>query len=294
MMLIDSVSINPKLSHSERPLLSMKKTAILIYSLILPLLIFAATHSEDYLVVDNKGHFIRANPLNRYLSLFCKEELLDDYVNNFCVSNWPNYTRHWEIKDDRLYLVKIESNKQEQYPLDLLFPLYDGSPIDAKWFTGIMSYRWENSPIIQLNREYYEEEAVISVVKGGVDDRFKIDHRERWISYSRRLMEKYRPLAYDIPNFPSDSPGSAGRMAEFLEDAFSVVTHPAEKPSVYYPIIRIEFNADLDALQLKEAHRELSSYELLETVAEETHTTMDITISNRVVIYEIKETESVQ
>lgn len=284
----------------------MKRTTTLILcSLILPLWIFAQ-QAEDYVVIDGKGHFVRADPLYRYLNNMSQQKLLDDYVNNFCEPYWPDYTRYWEIKNGRLYLLKIETdNKEVEYPLGLLFPGYDGSPVRAVWFSGILSYRSGDSPVIQLNREYYEEEEVVRMVNGVVHERFKIDHRERWISYSKRLMEKYRPLIDYNPDSPNGAPpgpeegmvvsnnvpGSEGGMVEFLEDAFSVVTHPPEKPSVYFPIIRIKFNADLEGLQLTKAHGELTSYTLLEAIVTETQTVLDVTVSNQLVIYEIKENE---
>ncbi|RKX43455.1 MAG: hypothetical protein DRP64_08160 [Verrucomicrobia bacterium] len=267
-------------------------TLLILCSLILPLWILAE-QSEDHLIVDGKGQFVRADPLNRYLSNFCKEERLDAYIDNFCVPHWPDYTRYWELKDKRLYLLKIAGDKtEEEYPLELLFPLYDGSPVEAKWFTGIVSSRLGDSPVIQLNREFYEEESVIRFVKGKEVERFTIDHRERWISYSKRLMDKHHLLADHDLEFPGDSLDTDGGMVEFLEDVFSPVTHPSDKPSKYYPVIEIEFNADLDGLKLKEAHRGLSGYELLETVAEETRTVLDVAISNRMVFFEIREPEA--
>ncbi|MEN8255841.1 MAG: hypothetical protein ABFR33_10280 [Verrucomicrobiota bacterium] len=272
----------------------MKKSTILILcSLILPLWILAQ-QSEDYLMVDGEGRFVRADPLNRYLTYFCKEDRLDAYVNNFIDPYWPDYTRYWELKDKRLYLLKIETdNKEVEYPLDLLFPLYDGSPVEAKWFSGNVSSRLGDSPVIQLNREFFEEESVIRFVKGVEVERFIIDHRERWISYSKRLMDKHHLLDDEELEFPGDSPSSNGGMVEFLEDVFFPVTNPKEKPSIYYPIVVIEFNADLEGLKLTEAHRELSGYKLLETVAEETQTDLNVAISNRVVIYEIKDRKPV-
>jgi hypothetical protein len=271
----------------------MKKAAILILcNLILPLWL-VAQQVEDYVVVDGKGHFVRADLLYRYLAKMSQKQLLDDYVNNFCVPYWPDYTRYWEIKDKWLYLVKIETDdKKVEYPLDLLFPDYDGSPVKATWFSGIMSYRSGDSPVIQLNREYYQEEEVVRMIDGKVAERSRVDHRERWISYAMRLMDKFRPLEGDSPGFPVGGPNYEGDMVEFLENAFSVVTHPEEEPSVYFPIIQVEFNADLEDLQLTEAHKELTSYNLLEAIARETQTVLGVAVSNQVVIFEIKENES--
>ena len=58
----------------------MKKTNTLILcSLMLPLWIFAQ-QAEDHVVVDGKGHYVRADPLYRYLCNGCREDLLDEYI----------------------------------------------------------------------------------------------------------------------------------------------------------------------------------------------------------------------
>jgi len=269
----------------------MKTTTILaICGLVLPLWI-SAQQTEDYLDMGDEGHFIRADPLNKYLSCFCKEDLLEKYVDTFCIPYWPDYTRYWELKDKRLYLVKIETDNQEvEYPLDLLFPQYDGSPIHAKWFSGIVSYRKGDSPAIQLNREFHEEESVVQFYKGVEIERFVTNHKDRWISYATRIMERYHPLDGTDPIPPGGYPADEGGMVEYLADVLSIVTN-REKPSSFNPIIQVEFTGDLDGFQLTEAHRELSCYGLLKAVAEETQAILDATVTNRVVVYRIRNRE---
>jgi hypothetical protein len=267
----------------------MSRFWIIFFSMLVPLWGGAEqTHSEDYLEVDGQGHYIRADPLNRYLSSYCSMNRLEDYVNNFCIPFWPNYTRYWEVEDDQLYLVKIENSDRQQYPLELLFPQFEGGPVLANWFSGIVSYRKDDSPLIKLNREFYEEEDVIRFVNGKEVERFTINHRERWLSYARRIMDRYRPLAGFSPDIPEVSTNSPVLMNDFLAEAFAVVTHPKEKPSLYTPVIAIKFKTDLNDFKVTEALGELSSYELLERIAEETGSALNTTISNRVVTYEIR------
>jgi len=271
---------------------TMKKAAALAYCLVFPLLAFASPdHTDDYLVVGDRGYYIRANPLDKFLSYSCKRAWLESYVYDFCEPYWPNYTRHWKIENDQLFLVKIETNgpEKKQYPLEKLFTHYEGKPMFAKWFTGILSYQYGDSPIIHLNHDYYEEEAVIRISKGIAVEWFKINHRERWISYAKRLMEKDRPLADVDLDAPDESLGLPGGMNGFLDDAFAIITHPDEKPSKYYPVIRIHLNANLDGFQLKEAYKKLNCYELLETIAKETGAKLTVSISHITVIYEIND-----
>jgi hypothetical protein len=268
----------------------MRRFWIIFFCLLMPLAGRAAqTHSEDYLEVDGEGHFIRADPLNRYLSSCCSMNRLEEDVDNFCVPFWPDFTRYWEIDDNKLYMVKIENSDGQQYPLELLFPQFEGQPVLANWFSGIVSYRKDDSPVIRLNREFYEEEHVIRFVNGKEVERFTTNHRERWISYARRIMDRYRPLAGFSPDIPEASTNSPVLMNDFLAEAFAVVTHPKEKPSLYTPVIAVRFEVDLNAFSVTETHGELSSYDLLESIAEETGTDLNISISNRVVTYEITE-----
>jgi hypothetical protein len=266
----------------------MKKSLLFASALIIALSACASTTPEDHLVVDGEGHLIRADPLWRYLSTACPYEKLEAYVNNFYKPNWPNLTRYWELKGKFLHLLKIEDSEQKPYPLELLFSEYDGSPVRAKWFSGNVSYRLGESPIIQLNHEFYEEERVIRFVKGREVERFVINHRERWLSYARNIMDQYRPLAGFSPDIPEASSGGDGLMKGFLNEAFAVVTNPKGKPALYGPLIWINFQSDLDGFEITEAHKELSSYELLESIAAEMQSELSVTITNRLVTYEIR------
>lgn len=272
----------------------MKRTLIFFCSLILSLLAHAKPlQSEDYVDFGEEGHYVRADPLNKYLTYFCAAERLEAYVNDFCVPYWPDYTRYWEIRYGRLYLVRIAANDEDvEYPLELLFPRYDGTPILAEWFSGILSYQLGDSPVIELNREFFEEESVVRLIKGKVVERFTTNHKERWISYAKRIMDNQYPLAGIALEFPGDSPPAKGWMAEFLADVYRPITHPHEKPSIYYPLIDIEFNADLEDFKPTRDHQALTGYELLETIARETGTVLDVAVSNRLVVCSINEGEA--
>lgn len=244
--------------------------------------------AEDYLMVDGQGHYIRADPLSRYLSIHCSYDSLKKYVETFCLTSWPNYTKYWKVQNGILYLERIENGQGEEYPLDKLFPWYEGRPLKAQWFSGIVSYRKDDSPVVTLNRDYYLEEHVIRFVEGREVERFTVNHRDRWLSYARRIMDEYYPLAGYSPDAIESS---RGQLTGLLKEAFSVVTHPEESSTQYCPVIAVEFNADITDLTITEAHGKMSSYELLEDIALQTETVLDTTISNRLVIYTIREAD---
>ena len=276
---------------------SIKKVGLLLCGLILSSPVYAADHSEDFLNVNGEGYYIRANPLNKYLSHFCKQERLEKYVEKFCVPNWPNYTRYWEIRDDQLYIIKVETKKGVQYPFHSLFYQYDGMPVFANWFSGILSYRRGNSPKLQLNHLYYEKETVVRISNGIVTEIFETDHRQRWIEYSNRLLEEYYPLTPEndlSANIDEaakiDNPAAVTRkktMTEFWADTFYYTAPPSDKISRYYPSARVEINANLDHIPFKEAYRELTSLELLKLVTREDHISLDMSISDSIVVYTI-------
>ena len=277
----------------------LKKAALFLCGLTVSFSVYAADHSEDFLNVNGERHYIRANPLNKYLSHFCKHERLEKYVEGFCVPNWPNYTRHWEIKNDRLYIIKIETSKGTQYPFHSLFYKYEGMPVFANWFSGILSYRRGNSPELQLNHLYYEEETVVRISDGIVTEIFEMNHRQRWIEYSNRLLEEYFPLRpendlsagmdEDAKITNPDAAPIERTMTEFWANAFYYTAPPKEKLSRYYPSARVEINANLDHIPFEEDYRELSSFELLKLVTLEDHISLDMHISNSIVVYTINE-----
>jgi uncharacterized protein YxeA len=271
----------------------MKKTLIFILGILLVFSMQAAARIGDLVMIDGEEHYVRADPLYRYLTTSTTKEMLDEYVETFCEPYDRNYTRYWEVRGRRLYLLKIETNdKKVQYPLERLFLKYDGSPIFASWFSGIMSYRQGDSPLIQLNREYYEKEKVIRFNKGVEIERYTVNHLERWIDDSRRIMDRYRPLKNPPPLKQRDDPSYEPGTVELLENAFSPVMNPEGGPSFFMPTIVIKFNGDLDGFEITEADRELTSYRLLEKIAEKTGSTLNVTVSNRMVIYEIRENEA--
>jgi hypothetical protein len=272
----------------------MKKSFIITYTLLIALSACASTAPEDYLMVDGKGHSIRADPLWRYLSTGCPFEKLEAYVNNFYEPNWPSVTRHWELDGKFLYLLKIEDSQQNPYPLELLFSNYEDAPVRAIWFSGNVSYRFGESPVIQLNREYYEEEQVIRFIKGREVERFILNHRERWISYAKNIMGQHRPLAGFSPDIPEASSEANGLMTSFLKSAFAVITNPKDPPSKYCPMIWIEFQADLDDFEITEAHKKLSAYELLEAISTEMQVELRVTLTDRLVTYEIRPADLTQ
>ena len=278
---------------------NIKKIALLFCGLTLSFSVYAADHSEDFLTVNGEGHYIRANPLNKYLSHFCKNERLEKYVEGFCVPNWPNYTRHWEVKNSQLYIVKVETNKGNQYSFDELFYKYDGTPVFANWYSGILSYRRGNSPKLQLNHLYYEEEMVLRISDGIVTEIFEMNHRDRWIEYSYRLLEEYFPLRHEndlsagidaeaLVTNPEAAPIKR-TMTEFWANAFYYTAPPKEKLSRYYPSARVVINANLDHIQFEEFYRELSSLELLKVVTQEDHLSLDMSISDSIVVYTIND-----
>ena len=246
--------------------------------------------AEDVLTVDGEQHFIRADPLYRYFQRHADPDAVEAYVENFAVPNWPNYTKYWELRDGKLYLVRIVGADGGEYPLELIYPPYKGSPILAFWYSGIVSYRKDDSPTIMLNHEYYVEERVIRFLRGVEVERLEINHRDRWLSYARRIMDEFRPLA-DYAPAAETAAGTTNRVsvADTLTRAYRIVTHPKDGQSPYCPLIQVRFSADVENFKLSEELRDLSCYELLETIADQTGTALNVSVSNQVVIYAIDE-----
>jgi len=80
-----------------------------------------------------------SNPLDTY---FTKDNPRPEGLfQSTCTANWRGYVAYWEVKDDRLFLVKVKEGTCDanapEIPLDKIFP-EQLPPIFAIWFTGTL------------------------------------------------------------------------------------------------------------------------------------------------------------
>jgi len=94
----------------------------------------------EKLIFNGKEVYMASEPLACYLSNL-KEK---PHFFPFLSACWRGYIGTWEIKDDKLYLIGVESNgailKNKQEPwrtgVDYIFP--NQHEVFAEWFTGVV------------------------------------------------------------------------------------------------------------------------------------------------------------
>jgi hypothetical protein len=88
---------------------------------------------SESLFYEGKVRSMQSEPLAPYLDAMP----LPPEFQDFCTACWRRYVGHWEIKNDRLYLVDIKAHWKNGTPVRL-HELFPGrfEKIFADWFTG--------------------------------------------------------------------------------------------------------------------------------------------------------------
>jgi hypothetical protein len=148
------------------------RTLLLAAALLLaiPSLARATAQAPEILLIDGKEHALRSTPLEGYLEKHPHKEIRIA-GGGYSTALWRGYVATWEIKDDKLMLVKIEGFKDEwrAYPLEKVFPKQKG-PILADWYTGLLSVpEGELLAYVHMGFEStFEKEQLFLIEKGVV------------------------------------------------------------------------------------------------------------------------------
>lgn len=139
---------------------------------------WATAQIPDTLVVDGKPNILFAEPLGPALEADPKmQERLKKYISEGrCSASWRGYKATWEVRENVLYLVKVDANpcssKRTPVPLSELFPDTTG-PVQAIWFTGTLRVP-QGRQIEYVHMGYesrYERYQVLLVENGHVVNR---------------------------------------------------------------------------------------------------------------------------
>lgn len=101
---------------------------------------YATTQEKDEIIYETKTYTIEEVPLNNYL-----EKL--DPIPEFDVPNTANYkgyTAKWEIKDNKLCLIKFQAKRDNQeVQISEIFPDSETLPVEATWYNGKITINLE-------------------------------------------------------------------------------------------------------------------------------------------------------
>lgn len=122
----------------------------------------------DLLSYNDTLYSLQGFPLQYDMNLYAK---VKPYLKEcFSLDCFRGYIGYWKIENNKLYLVKLLSNKDNSpLPLDSIFVLSDGNPIEASWYSGKLHLVYGNT----LGDEYllediYEKEVICDVNSGTI------------------------------------------------------------------------------------------------------------------------------
>lgn len=159
----------------------MKRILLIVIALLaIPINSWATAQLPEQLIYKGKTVGIYSEPLEQYFNKDHPKPI--EWIQATCTALWRGYLATWEIKDDKLYLVKIVrdgcSDDAPAMPLSKLFPGAKG-PIFAKWYTGTLIV--PQGKVLQYvhmgYQSIYEQELHIKIKDGKVVGKKMIDNR---------------------------------------------------------------------------------------------------------------------
>ena len=167
----------------------LKLVACVFLILGFSLIVHATPQQPDILIYQNKSYGLYSAPLESYYKDYVTRPAFkikqdEDWISN----NWRGYIATWEIKNDFLYLVKIDAwictneerlaNKCRRAELKELFgEKYIDDRVLANWFSGELSIS-EGRRVDESSRynPMREKETILTVEHGKVIKSTKVNH----------------------------------------------------------------------------------------------------------------------
>lgn len=163
---------------------------ILFFFLIHPFIAQATAMAPDIIYINGEKWDLLERPIKADPVLYGKlNKFLPQDHRVINTSNFDGYTGYWILKEDRLYLQKIEVEMtDDKYPhkysaeaLKSIFaPYYTQYGIYAQWFTG--EIRAGRGDVVRFDNwgfdRNYEEECIITIEKGKIVEK-RIVHYDK-------------------------------------------------------------------------------------------------------------------
>lgn len=143
---------------------------------------FATSQSPDYLLIDGGVYPLYSNPLEQ-LYKKAKRPEFHAYLDGESSGNWRGYVAFWEIRDQRLYLIGIDSflGKRKVFLSQLLPNRFKHGRVFADWFSGELRIP-DGKELQYVHMGYgstYERDIVYSVKDGTLMTRIVIDNTKK-------------------------------------------------------------------------------------------------------------------
>jgi len=118
----------------------LRKTALIfVFCALFPATALATSQIREYVVYKGQEERMASEPLEAYFD--AEHPRPDNVLRGSCSACWRGYVGYWEIRGDRLFLVRLDEchckDSEADIPLGAVFPGQTG-PIFAEWFTGTL------------------------------------------------------------------------------------------------------------------------------------------------------------
>ena len=139
--------------------------------LLLPIAVFGSPQIPDEFLIDGEIHSLRIYPLSQYLDTEYVKELINEHEQKiirkpdeeylvFCSGARRGYRATWQIKDKKLYLLKVLinpcdihiGNKGIEFSgKDFLDREHD--PVVADWYSGLIEVKENEKDILTKGKD---------------------------------------------------------------------------------------------------------------------------------------------
>lgn len=158
--------------YSDRGYIAGFRAVIAVLLLAVSVTAGATAQIADVLVIDGKPNALFAEPLGPALGANAQlRERLGKHLKGRCSASWRGYQATWEVRENMLYLVKVDANpcssKRTPVRLSELFPGTTG-PVKAAWFTGTLRVpQGREIEYVHMGYESRYEHYLILLVENG-------------------------------------------------------------------------------------------------------------------------------
>jgi hypothetical protein len=141
----------------------------------------ASEQLKDDIVLDGGTHHLLNFPLG-YAAEWSKA-VQATLRGLGCSGAWRGYKAFWEVRDEKLWLVKVVDNPcgddHRPIPLNLIIPNAGSKPLPATWISGQLLVGYDGFVENQNPRLNYKRYLMLTVENGRITKR-EFQDRELW------------------------------------------------------------------------------------------------------------------
>ncbi len=215
---------------------------------------FGTAQFPDFLVYNGDTLSIYTNPLESYFDNHSRPDSLFAEIGSHSTACWRGYIAYWELKNDSLFLTKIEG---DSINIDFSY-IFKDRKIKEKIFAD-----WVNHSIFNAFGKllYFENTGYASIYEFEREIKFKNGVLTEIIDYDNSKTKKSKY---------TDNPALLKKYISENID-YSKISEPYEKAKVYVQIISTDKNGRIDSVNVVrgwDKERDLEATRVVKSIPE--------------------------